>query len=180
MREHTNYDDECSSISNTKNFYVNKKDCDIHVDIVIEDKKKLPIWGYVLDCKKRPIKSALVKLFKYSANCNLDFVAKTYTDCKGLYKFTIPADSFGKYIVSVCNTFDDCCFEVNECYKECLEPPRKNQCECSNQNECYHNECECCKNECCQNECHQNECYQKPNEKKCYSEDVKQNKIFYY
>lgn len=96
--------DSCFSvIPNGEDFYVDKNDCEIQVDLVADKKKSIVIWGRVSDCHSKPIPGALIKLLKYMDSCSHELrgICHTYTDKEGYYQFDLPADAYGKYRVIV-------------------------------------------------------------------------------
>lgn len=146
-----NQDQYCESnscypfFSDGKDFYVNRNDCDIQVDITERKEKRIIIWGNVCDCCGQPIAHALIKLFRYERDCKnkLRGICHTFTDCNGYYQFDLPGNSHGKYRVvaskSSCGsercqkTFDSC---------ECFEPLDDT---CTSEN-AYYNNCNTNKN----------------------------------
>lgn len=70
----------------------NTKACEIRVDLEVERRRTIRIWGQVKDCKGKPVKCALLKLVReIKRDCHTEFegVAHGVTDCLGLYQFDV-------------------------------------------------------------------------------------------
>jgi len=87
---------DCESIEGnvSKSIEIDKhtKVCEIQLDIEVEKRKTIRLWGQVRDCKGNPVKGALVKLVKeIKVSCTTEFegVAHGITDCLGFYQFDI-------------------------------------------------------------------------------------------
>ena len=73
---------------------VNKHECEIRADIVVEKKKSVRIWGQVMTCDHKPVEDALVELVRVVSKCECgkkvyEGIAHTYSDCKGFYQFDV-------------------------------------------------------------------------------------------
>lgn len=74
--------------------HVNKNECEIRADIVVEKKKSVRIWGQVITCEHQVVEDALVELVRVINKCECgkklyEGIAHTYTDCKGFYQFDV-------------------------------------------------------------------------------------------
>lgn len=70
----------------------NTRACEMRVDLEVERRRTIRLWGQVKDCKGRPVKCALLKLVReVNKRCNKEYegVAHGVTDCLGLYQFDI-------------------------------------------------------------------------------------------
>ncbi len=100
-------EDKCELIrGNAVNVEINKHDCEVRVDIKVERKHTVRIWGQVKDCFGKPVKDALVKLLKpvCKHGC-IEFagIAHAVTDCLGFYQFEVEQcdDEKAKYRILV-------------------------------------------------------------------------------
>lgn len=90
-----------------KDFCIEKDDCEKQVDICLKKRKNVSIFGYVCDCKDRPVKDAMVRLYQYEDYDMLREICHTYTDCDGYYQFNLRGNYEGKYHVFVSES--NCC-----------------------------------------------------------------------
>lgn len=68
------------------------KACEIRVDLEVQKRRSIRIWGQITDCKGDPVKCALVKLVKERhRDCKgrYEGVAHGVTDCLGFYQFDV-------------------------------------------------------------------------------------------
>ncbi|MGL6105917.1 hypothetical protein [Romboutsia sp.] len=75
---------------------VNSCESEIRSDIVVSEFKSVRLWGQILNCDKKPVANALIKLLRVICNgCSVDYegVAHTVSDCNGFYQFELCADS---------------------------------------------------------------------------------------
>ena len=99
----TNY---CEYIQgNSTDLHISPKDCEVRVDLRVNRKQGVRVWGQVKDCENVPVSGVLVKLLKVINYCGKqDFVgvSHTITDCNGFYQFELNRcdDSDYKIIVS--------------------------------------------------------------------------------
>ena len=90
---------------NSTDLHINPKDCEVRVDLRVNRKKGVRVWGQVKDCENIAVSGVLVKLLKVINYCGKqDFVgvSHTITDCNGFYQFELNKcdDSDYKIIVS--------------------------------------------------------------------------------
>ena len=99
----TNY---CEYIQgNSTDLHISPKDCEVRVDLKVNRKRGIRVWGQIKDCENIPVSGVLVKLLKVINYCGKqDFVgvSHTVTDCNGFYQFELNRcdDSDYKIIVS--------------------------------------------------------------------------------
>lgn len=70
----------------------NSKACEIKVDMEVEKRRSIRIWGQIKDSKGNPIRCAMVKLIKevyFNGRKSYVGVAHGVTDCMGFYQFDI-------------------------------------------------------------------------------------------
>lgn len=85
--------------------HVNRNECEVRADIVVERRRSVRIWGQVLTTDHSPVENALVQLVRVSAKCECgkvyEGIAHTVTDSKGFYQFEVccPRDEFFKILV---------------------------------------------------------------------------------
>lgn len=69
----------------------NKGECDIRMDLCLEERRGIKIWGQVRSSYGIEVEDAMVTLFKTSLNDKLEYIpiATTFTDSMGFYQFYI-------------------------------------------------------------------------------------------
>lgn len=90
---------------NSTDVHISPKDCEVRVDLRVNRKRAVRLWGQVKDLDNMPVAGVLVKLLKVVNYCGKqDFigVSHTATDCNGFYQFELNRcdDSDYKIIVS--------------------------------------------------------------------------------
>lgn len=113
---------------NSTDLHIGPKDCEIRVDLRVNRKRSVRIWGQIKDCDNIPVSGVLVKLLKvikYSNKQDFIGVSHTVTDCNGFYQFElakcdgsdfkiiVSKDAVGKErtispSTNDCDTCDDC------------------------------------------------------------------------
>lgn len=103
---------------------INPDDCKVQANISVKRVHCILLWGIVTDCKNEPVADALVKLLKYSSECNneLQEICHTYTDCHGYYQFDLDGYCEGRYHVLVSQCIHE--KEHMSCNHTCKEPCR--------------------------------------------------------
>lgn len=94
----------CSSVlPHGEDVYVSGKECDIKVDISVDQVRSIVIWGHVIDCRRCPVPNALVNLMRYTDRCSgkLEEVCHTYTDQNGFYQFDLRDGCTGYYRILI-------------------------------------------------------------------------------
>lgn len=92
------------------NVDLNNCESEIRADIIVSEYNSIRLWGQILNCKKLPVKDALVKLVKviYSSNGNkYQGISHTLSDCEGFYQFDLCSkdrNTCYKIIVNKSNT----------------------------------------------------------------------------
>lgn len=77
----------------------NTKACEIRVDIEVERRRTIRLWGQIRDCNGRPVKCAMVKLVREVMEYGkkrYEGIAHGITDCLGFYQFDICIPENGK------------------------------------------------------------------------------------
>ena len=76
---------------------VNSCESEIRSDIVVSEFNSVRLWGQILNCDKKPVANALIKLLRVVCNecggVDYEGVAHTISDCNGFYQFELCADS---------------------------------------------------------------------------------------
>lgn len=86
------YESKCDCVQGKSlELNINQDDCDIRLDLILDEVKGIKIWGQVTNSYKVEVEGALVTLFKRSLNEKLEYIpiATTLTDYKGFYQFYI-------------------------------------------------------------------------------------------
>lgn len=128
----TNY---CEYVQgNSADVHVNPKDCEVRVDLRVNRKRAVRIWGQVKDSDNMPVAGVLVKLLKVVTYCGKqDYVgvSHTATDCNGFYQFELDKCSASDYkiIVSKDATGQERTVDIsdNDCNYKPIPQPRKCQ-----------------------------------------------------
>lgn len=80
------------NVSKTIEIGKNTSACEIKVDMEVEKRRTVRIWGQIKDCKGKPVRCAMVKLIREVVDCGKKKyvgVAHGVTDCLGFYQFDI-------------------------------------------------------------------------------------------
>ncbi|MGL6106065.1 hypothetical protein [Romboutsia sp.] len=89
----TIYEDICGYIQgSTDNLEFKSSVSDVRVDLIVEQKKFLKLWGQVKDCDNISIQGVIVTLLKPEyINNKIEYkvVKTTKSDCMGIYQFEI-------------------------------------------------------------------------------------------
>jgi hypothetical protein len=97
----------CELIAGTNmDIHVNRNECEVRTDIIVEKKRSVRIWGQVLTTDHCAVENALVELVRVSKNCECgkrvyEGIAHTITDSQGFYQFEVCStrDEFFKVVV---------------------------------------------------------------------------------
>ncbi len=87
--------DTCELIAGANmDVHLNRNECEVRADIIVEKKRSVRIWGQVLTTDQTPVENALIQLIRVSTTCNCgktiyEGVAHTITDNKGFYQFDV-------------------------------------------------------------------------------------------
>lgn len=90
---------------NSTDLHISPKDCEVRVDLRVNRRRAVRVWGQVKDMDNMPVAGVLVKLLKVVSYCGKEDyvgVSHTATDCNGFYQFELNRcdDSDYKIIVS--------------------------------------------------------------------------------
>ncbi|MGL4989954.1 MAG: hypothetical protein ACRC57_02140 [Sarcina sp.] len=114
---------------NSTDLHISPKDCEVRVDLRVNRKRGIRVWGQVKDCENIPVSGVLVKLLKVINYCGKqDFigVSHTVTDCNGFYQFELNRcdDSDYKIIVSKDASGNERTIDINDNDCDPCIPPK--------------------------------------------------------
>ncbi len=132
---HNEYMSCCELVKgNSIDIEVEKEDCEVRADLVVNRSHTVRIWGQVKDCEGDGVSDVLVKLLKVLSKKHGKYVgvAHTITDCQGFYQFDVAKcekDSYYKIIVGKAATGSERVVIGKGNCDPCKEDPCKAKCD---------------------------------------------------